>query len=420
MPSPRRRAAALLVLVMATVACGGGSGSTAGSSSRPPGHKSSQPSGPQSEPPPVGPTYQVANAAVIAAGPSVPNAPDGPTVNVPDSIDHSCGSDVTDAINGFLGSAGDNTTIRFASQGCYRVDGTLTLDGHHRIDIEGNGALIKATTVGDRSRRDLTVSESDDIIIRDLNVIGSNNQAGTTAGAYDPDLAFQHAFTISGAHRVLLERVTAKQLHGDFVYLGGGGNTPSTDVTIANSTFEGSGRQGISVTDANRVLIIDNHIGDVPRSMFDLEPNDDSGEARNVRITGNHTGAATNFWLADKGAGNQIGPVEIDGNTMDDSTGGLIFAFGHTGGFRGPWNVRDNQFIASDRVHDERSVGAMLFANCSDISVTGNHVLYPAGVTMPAIELRTSQNVKVAGNDFTGTSQPVMSDAATTGLSISS
>jgi hypothetical protein len=219
---------------------------------------------------------------------------------------------------------------------------------------------------------------------------------------------------------VLLEQVGASRLHGDFVYVGGKGAEASSDVTVARSTFDGSGRQGISITDADRVLVVDNDIANAARSLFDLEPNTPGQAARNVRISGNRTGAAVNFWLANKGAGDDIGPVEIDGNIMKESTGGLLFAFGRGPPGRGPWNLRENQFIANNAVSDEGSVGALFFVNCHDVSITENRVIFPAGGVMPAIELRASRNVHVAANDFAGASQVITADAATSRVDTSS
>ena len=401
--APWRYVAAMVMILLASSCSGDGRGV-------------SSPSSPSA----LGPTWPVADAAQIAAPPMLPTQPDGPTVEVPSKIDHSCGSDVTAALQSFLTRAADNSTVAFAKDGCYRVDTTLTIDKHHRLDIEGNGATLRAGTVGDRDRRHLVVSSSDDIIIRDLVVSGSNDRAGATADAYDPNLAFQHAFVLNGVHRVLLEHVAAGQLHGDFVYVGGNNGSPSSDVTVARSTFDGSGRQGISITDADRVLVVDNDIANAARSLIDLEPNTANQEARNVRISGNRTGAAVNFWLANKGAGDNIGPVEIDGNTMKQSTGGLLFAFGKAAPGRGPWTVRGNQLIANNAVHDEGSVGAFFLVNCHDVSITGNQVTFPPGGVMPAIELRASKDIHIAGNDFTGASQEIMADADTKGVSTSS
>jgi hypothetical protein len=160
-----------------------------------------------------------------------------------------------------------------------------------------------------------------------------------------------------------------------------------------------------------------NHIANAGRSLIDIEPNATRNEAKEIRITNNTTGAAVNFWLANKGAGTNIGPIEIDGNKMEAPTGGLLFAYGPSSGKRGPYVVRDNQFIANNAVADELSVGAMVFANYHDVTISGNRVTFVKPNVMPAVELRSSERVTISRNDFTGASQPVVADAATTDVS---
>lgn len=325
---------------------------------------------------------------------------------------------MTSSLNSLLAGLNDNSTIRFAPNGCYRIDDTLTLSGKHTILIDGQGAQLKAGTLGDQNRRHFTISASSDITIRNVTVVGSNDKAGATAEAYDPKLAFQHAFNLTSVKRVLLDTVSGTKLHGDFVYVGSSKAGDTTDVTVRHSKFDGSGRQGISIVAGQRVLIADNSLTGVARSMFDIELNNASSTVRDVRITGNHTGPAVNFWLANKGAGSDIGAIEIDHNTMEAPTGGLVFAFGPETGLRGPWLFHDNQFIANDAVHDENSVGAFLFSNCGQITIANNHVTFPASGTMPAVELRSSKTVDITGNDFEGASQIVMADQATTDVTV--
>lgn len=393
--------AAILLLV----ACSGSSTHSASSSSASLG--GSVPQGPDPAP------------ATAAAAPAEPAQPTGATVDVPDSIAHDCSDDVTSALNSFFSGVKNNSTVRFASGGCYRIEDTVVVDGKQKLLLDGQGAQLRATTTGDQGRRHLTISSSSDITVRDLTVVGSNDKAGASKDAYNENLAFQHAFNLQGDDRILLDSVKATKLHGDFVYIGGNKqNGGSTDVIVRHSQFDGSGRQGISVVQAERVLITSNSLTGAARSMFDIEPNTPSSPVKDVRITGNQTGAAVNFWLADKGSAAPIGPVEIDNNTMNATTGGLLFAYAPEGAVRGPWIIHDNNFIANDAVHDEGSVGAFLFRNCADITLRNNKVTFPPSGTMPAVELRTSKTVLLEGNDFTGASQPVLADAGTTDVTV--
>jgi hypothetical protein len=67
------------------------------------------------------------------------------------------------------------------------------------------------------------------------------------------------------------------------------------------------------------VTIRGNVIADVARSMFDLEPNTEGNTVRAIiRIEQNTTWTAVNFWIASKGAGNQIGDVVVRDIDPDD------------------------------------------------------------------------------------------------------
>ena len=335
------------------------------------------------------------------SAPTVPGAPDGQTFEIPSSIRHDCSSDVAAAIQAWIDSVPDNSVLSLSPHACYRVDETLYLKDRHRLLVEGNGAAFKAVTMGTRKRQELVLSGGSGLIVRDLVVRGANPSAGAVPGAHHADLEAQHGFQVSGATDVLLDHVQAFDLYGDFVYVGPANKQPSRNVTIRNSTFARSGRQGISVTDAVGVTVQDNTISGVARSMFDIEPNVVSAQVRGIKIVGNTTGAAVNFWLADKGAPASIGDIEISDNRMVSATGGLIFVFARALPYRGPFVIAHNRFIAGNRVHDEGSKGAFFFTRAEDVSITANVVTFPKGAAMPAVELRDSHHVNVANNTFT-------------------
>jgi hypothetical protein len=137
-------------------------------------------------------------------------------------------------------------------------------------------------------------------------------------------------------------------------------------------------------------------------------------EIRDIRIVGNVTGAAVNFWLANKGYPASIGNVQIAGNRMVAATGGLIFVYTINHAYRGPFLVEGNQFIANDVVNDEDASGAFFFAHCADVTIRDNDVRFPKGKGMPAVELRDSHKVEVTGNRFTDAGRTVVASLGTT------
>jgi Right handed beta helix region len=331
---------------------------------------------------------------------AVPSPPTGGVSKVPGTIAADCSVDVAAVLEQWIASVPDNSTLTLGSNACYRIDETVHVEGRHRLLFEGNGATLKAVATGDRDRSQLQLKGGRDLTVRNLIVQGANPHAGATAAAYVPELEAQAAFQVNGATNVLFDRVHASDTYGDFVYIGPGNRQPSRNITVANSVFARSGRQGISVTGAIGVDIEANSIDAVSRSMFDLEANSRSAIIRGIRIVGNVTGAAVNFWLANKGFAADVGDITIARNRMDAATGGLLFVYARRGVLRGPFVIEQNRFIANDKVNDEDASGAFFFAFSTNVTIRDNDVTFPKGRNMPAVEIRNSHHVEVAGNHF--------------------
>jgi hypothetical protein len=148
--------------------------------------------------------------------------------------------------------------------------------------------------------------------------------------------------------------------------------------------------------------------------VFDLEANSRKAEIRDVRIVGNVTGAAVNFWLANKGFAATITNVSITGNRMAVATGGLLFVFARRGDYRGPYLIAGNRFIANDAIHDENATGAFFFAFSANVTIRGNDVTFPAGAAMPAVEIRNCHRVTVTGNRFTNAGRTIVASDGST------
>jgi polygalacturonase len=146
--------------------------------------------------------------------------------------------------------------------------------------------------------------------------------------------------------------------------------------------------------------------------MFDLEPNTERNAVRAIRIEQNTTGAAVNFWIASKGAGNEIGDIVVRDNTMRSPTGGLVFVFGGRGGARGPFSFNGNRLRVTGAVTDEGAVGAFFFNYTNTIEIRNNQIDLPQGRDMPAVELRSCSHVVVDGNRVKNAKRLVMADQA--------
>ncbi len=349
----------------------------------------------------------------------VSTAPPARTSRIPASIRADCSVDVTDQIQTWINRVPDDYELSFAPKACYRVDGTLTLQNRHHLTIDGGDAVIKEVTKGALKRIGVAILGGSDITVRHLTVWGANPTAGARADAYHPDLVGQHGFKVGGATNVLLDHVKARDVYGDFVYIGDDNRQPSSHISVTNSTFTRSGRQGITVVDANNVTIKGNTIAGAAKTMFDIEPNSPWQEATSIHIVDNVTGSATSFWLANEGAHANVGDIEIIGNRMTAKTGGLIFEFANGGPYRDTYVIENNQFIANDKVGDQHSKGALFFAHAENITISANRVTFPAGHDMPAVELRDSHHAHVSGNTFTKAGPTMLATSGTSDYHVS-
>jgi hypothetical protein len=346
----------------------------------------------------------------------------GRTVAAPTSIPSDCSVDVSAELQSWFDGLADHVTAALPDGACYRIEKTLVLARRRDLVIEGNGATLKATTTGvggrlqQRARSQLSIAHSQNITVRNLTVHGANPRGGANSAAYQPGFEAQHGFSLLADDNVTLDRVHASDVYGDFVYIGGAVKKPCRHITVKNSTFERSGRQGISVTNGEDILIASNHISDVGRSMFDLEPNLRGAEVRRIRIEDNTTGAALNYWIANKGVGINIGDVTVSRNVMKSPTGALVIVVGPKFGKRGPFTFANNDFVTTGAVSDEHAAGAFLFVNVSGVAITGNRLRVTGTAQLAGVEVRTSDHVAVNDNRFTGTTRTMLADSASTNI----
>ncbi|MGH8177794.1 MAG: right-handed parallel beta-helix repeat-containing protein, partial [Steroidobacter sp.] len=89
---------------------------------------------------------------------------------------------------------------------------------------------------------------------------------------------WRHGVHIFGASRVVIEGLESSNHGGDGFYIGGPAGNPSTDIYLKGCRADNNRRQGLSITSARRVRIIDcefmNTNGTAPQFGVDLEPND--------------------------------------------------------------------------------------------------------------------------------------------------
>lgn len=340
-------------------------------------------------------------AGLAACGPvpdaAAPARPVG-TFSAPASIASNCSRDVTAAVLGWIASVGDGSTLRFAPNACYRIDGTLRIENRNRLLIDGNGSTFRAFTSGRelgaraaRTRSQFKFVNGSDLRVQNLIVRGANPHAGTGESAYVADLEAQHAFEIGGTRGLVLDHVQAYDVYGDFVYVG----APSSHVTVQNSVFARNGRQGWTVAGGEYVTFDHDVLTDTRRSTIDMEPNSVASAQRHVTFSNNIFGPGRLLFLSNHGAPAPTQDVSILNNTLVGKEMS-IHVWGDPG-VRSGFRVIGNK---SDTGTSQSGGGAYYFHGTSDVLISGNVQPVQPGRGISGVGLEAATNVSIVGNSF--------------------
>jgi hypothetical protein len=371
----------------------------------------------------LGRVIAVVVAVLVAAGVLVPVADLAPagaaTVQVPGSIDRTGATDVTNELNAFFAGLAPGSTVVFPRGAAYRSEGVLMLFDKFDLTIEGNGAVIFAMTDGSgrtppksgyraywpRRREHLHIRRSNNVTVRNLAIRGANPHGGATPEAYVVGLEGQAGVSISRSTNVVLDGVRIEDTYGDFVWITG----RSAYITIRNSRMARSGRQGIAVVNAQTVLVENNDIREVARSVFDLEP---AGRAmaQDVSLRSNTIGNYRNFLLAALGGGPSVNDVWLQGNRVDGANGVTVAA--------GFWKLRrrnlhivDNVGTGVQRAPSRTAVNGLIhrgliqLTNLDRVEIRGNR--QGTGPDSPAISLEGVCGLTLQNNAFPGASSEI-------------
>jgi hypothetical protein len=351
-------------------------------------------------------------ATGLAATSSPPAAAqdDVTVVEVPATIDATGGRDVTSALNDFFAGLGPGTTVRFPSSGRYRIEGTVQIVDKERLTIEGNEAMLFATTQGDLKRIHVEIIGGAAVRVRALAVKGAHPEGGLGDDAYQAELEGQHGFAIRGTDGVELDGVAVTDVYGDFVYLGrtDDGGPWVRRAWIHDSLFARNGRQGIAVVAAQDVVIERNGIGDVARSTIDLEPNGPTGGAINVHVLDNEVGRGRLLFLAASGRG-PVGSVVIANNRLTDRalTATILSP---------PGDRHDRFWIVGNRGGSAASRTPIKVNRVDGLVVWRN--LQPVRRGEIGVEVKEVCGIVVSENDFGPFAQPVTPQTSTCGTQL--
>ncbi len=209
--------------------------------------------------------------------------------------------------------AGKGGTVLIPA-GTYLVDVTVAIKVKSGLTLQMDPAtVLKAIPTSDANTEILLLSN-----VSNVNILGGTLE-GERAGHTGTTGEWGHGLSLIGASHVVVSGVTAKECWGDGFYIGGG----STDITLCGVVGDHNRRQGISITRADSVALLNctfkNTAGTPGQTGCDIEPN--AGETvSNVLIShctfANNAGGgiATGVPIANTGTA-FVYNIVIDGNT---------------------------------------------------------------------------------------------------------
>ena len=275
----------------------------------------------------------------------------------------------------FVNSVPDGSTISFPAGARYLLGGNgLILDGRNNLLFDGNGATLKSTgcAVSDSTFVIGQSRPSSGITIRNLDLIGDNNRAGTSS-SYQVGCEYQMGVAVYQSRDIDISNVSMSLMNGDCVYIAertsGGGTVWSDGITFHDSVCQGIGRMGVAVVGGKNVTVERVAFDRIAIHVFDIEPNVASGGARTLRFRDNsvgsfgHSSIYTGYFFAANGNGDaMVEDVVVSGNTVNNGTLKTLLEKPN----RRSIVVRDNTSKVATRGP------VMFFTGVSGVTVTGN------------------------------------------------
>jgi len=307
--------------------------------------------------------------AVPTPAPTAPPATSAPVsggIALPASIDSTGGSDASRAINAWLGSVPNGSTIVFRAGGTYRLDGAIKFSHKSGLVFEGNGATLRGNGGTTEASSIFWIGNyggaATSITIRHFNMIGNSSRPGVYVGGEEG----AHGVLVDGASGINVNHVTISKIWGDCLYVGGG----ASGVTFSSSSCLSNGRNGVTVTSGSNITVSGDRFDHAGYCTFDLEPNHSTETIRNVRFLNNTAGTWTNSFLSAEGAsGSTINGVTVSGNSITGGSMTTIIRLAR----------RQNISITNNRSSVSTRGPVLLLAHIDGLTVTGNSEPLSAG-----------------------------------------
>jgi hypothetical protein len=237
-----------------------------------------------------------------------------------------CSVPVDQAITKWIASIPDNSIVSFAAGACYGLDGSIQVQNKSNLSFHGNGATFKAITLNTPGRSNWIVTGGTHIVFKRMTIVGFNpNPGGYPVNVNGQSYEFQAGILFRSVETARVEQVDISAVYGDFIdtYFDSPAMTPTRNLIVQNSHFDGSGRQGIALTDVDGVVLSNLYVGNTGLSGVDVEPDDNAEFGRNIFIVNNAFGPLGRFTDATK---YDASVFSIGGHGYEGNVGNMTFS----------------------------------------------------------------------------------------------
>jgi hypothetical protein len=304
---------------------------------------------------------------------------------VPASVPSGCTTDATSEILAWIASVPDGATLRFGAGACYRIEGTIELQGR-TLTIDGNGSTFKALDPPS-SHSAIWRAWDSSVTFRDMTIVGSY----ADGGVHNFDLQWAHGIDLRGTHGVV-ENVSMSDLAGDCVYFGLGEGRSSG--AVRDSSCRRIGRNAVSVTAGDDITVERVTTDRIGFIAFDVEPDPEAGNGSSRVVFDSNT-IGSYYLYAWALVGNA--PIADQAFTNNRVVGkGLRIAALY------PTYRPQRLTVTGNSSDTNQGAPAMQFNGVDDLTVSGNTVPLTSGAMA---SVKNSCDVNVSGNSFPGGSQ---------------
>jgi hypothetical protein len=310
----------------------------------------------------------------------IPTPPAG--IAVPPSIDATGATDVSAALNAWVASVANGSTLLFPAGAIYRLSQGIQIANRSNLTFEGNGATLKVdpAALGTNQLASAFIlghqyggfwgGTNTNIAIRDFTLVGNS----TTPGIFVPGQEGESALELVSTNGLQVTGITASAFPSDFAFV-----EADTNVHMWANTITSTGRNALSVISGSNIEFDHTTMTKIGYVIYDIEPNDATEAVSFVNIHNNSSGSWSDAFFAVDGSqtGAAIHDITVANNI---SSGRSLFSSVNGGGV-----AREQNIILTGNVSNTATSGpVLLFKDIDGLTVQYNSQPLSSGAQVSA------------------------------------